>query len=85
MPNGDCPTGAENRADIRNLARTCDELRRAIEGLADRVEIVREGQTDMRLARAWDWRQVAIIVLMVMGGSAGGNVIVGILQAAVGQ
>ena len=80
MANGDCPVGARNSADISNLGRTCDELRGEIRELRLEIRTLTEGQTAMKIADAWDWKKVALALVLIALSSGGGGVLAQVLK-----
>ena len=82
--NGDCPVGAKNGADIRNLTRTCDELRGSIRELSGKIDTLTEGQTKMRIADAWDFKRLVLAMILLVIGSSGGGLLADVLRAAMG-
>jgi len=78
MPNGDCPVGARNAADINNLARTCDELRETIKELGKQVQ-------GMSVNEAVASTRTKLLLIGLPGvGSIIGGIITAIIMRALG-
>ena len=79
MANGDCPVGARNSEAIKALGRTCDRHEADIKALEARAETLHnaiEGvNSEMKVGRALDWKQMVLVIVLIALSSGGGSVI----------
>ena len=79
MPNGDCPVGAANAANIRTLEREMAETR-------DEVREVKACLQDMQVRRArLDWLSAILVAAIAGICSVAGPAIAAAVKAHLGQ